>query len=145
MRAVVVPKFAVLAGLAVTAFVIGASIAWIETGILLGALPAGRALIGIATGALLELFIVAVVVYAAGRSANFIQAAVFAVVVIFAMPLLENVAWLGAWLPSRLAANLLDLDKQRDAFDYARPVLVTLIAVPALLALGIRAMDNREV
>jgi hypothetical protein len=68
--------------------VLGALAAWYETEILLGSLPAGRTLIAIATGALLEFFVVALVVFAVGWSKNFIQAAVLAVVLFFTMPAL---------------------------------------------------------
>jgi ABC-2 type transport system permease protein len=145
MKELILPKFAVLAGLAAAAFVIGALAAWYETELLLGSLPVGRTVIGIATGALFELFVVAVVVYGAGRSAGFIQTTVFAVVVIFTMPILENVDSLRFWLPSRLASNLLEADQARSFLDYVRPVLVTVILIPVLLALGIRSLDRREV
>lgn len=144
MREVVIPKYVVVSSLAAVSFAAGSAIAWVETGALLGSLPVGRTLIGIGTGTLLEFFVVAVVVYAAGRTTNYIQAAVLTVAVIFVMPTLEHVDALRSWLPSRLASNLLELDRSRSAVEYLKPVAVTLVAIPALIAAGIRGMDRRE-
>jgi hypothetical protein len=144
MRDLILPKFWVLSGLAAASFVAGALAAWYETVILLGSLPVGRTLIGIGTGALFELFVVAVVVYAAGRSASFIQTSILAIAVVFLMPLLENVGDLQPWLPSRLPGMLMDLDRSYSVGEYVKPVLVTAIAIPALVILGIRRLERRE-
>jgi ABC-2 type transport system permease protein len=138
------PRFVVMATLGAGGFVLGALAAWYETEVLLGPLPVGRTLAGIATGALFEVFVVAVVVYASGRTAGYAQTALLAVVLVFLLPLLENVGALRPWLPSRLAANLMDVDRHRSLADYLRPTAVTLALVPALLALGIRGLEKRE-
>src|SRR5581483_3524911 len=138
------PRFVVMAALGAGGFVLGALAAWYETEVLLGPLPVGRTLAGIATGALFEVFVVAVVVYASGRTAGYAQTALLAVVLVFVLPLLENVDSLRPWLPSRLAANLMEVDRHRSLADYLRPIAVTLAAIPALLALGVRGLEKRE-
>ncbi len=144
MAQLVIPKYVVMSVMAAAAFVLGSLAAWYETEILLGSLPIGRTLIGIATGALFQCFVVAVVVFAAGWSKNFIQAAILAVVLVFTLPVIEIFDAVRPWLPSRLAANLLDVDRARTFVEYMRPVLVTLIAIPLLIYSGIRKLEQRE-
>jgi hypothetical protein len=63
---------------------------------------------------------------------------------LLSLPLLALIGALGPWLPGELTVLLAELDRPRDAFDYVRPVLVTLVAIPLFLAVAVRRLDARE-
>jgi ABC-2 type transport system permease protein len=143
-RDLVIPKFALNAGVAALAFIAGSLAAWYETEVLLDSLPVGRTLLAIATGALFQVFVVATVALAAGLSKSFVQTAIYAVALLLSLPLLGLVGAISPWLPDQLSANLAELEEARSLADYLRPVLVTLAANPIFLAIGIRRLDQRE-
>jgi len=143
-RELILPAFAVNAGFAGLAFGLGAAAAWYETEVLLGSLPAGRTLAAIAGGALFQAFIVATVALAAGLSRSFLQTAILSVGLLLSLPLLGLVGVISPWLPSQLSTALADLQRPRDFMDYARPLTVTLAAIPLFLAIAVRRLDRRE-
>jgi ABC-2 type transport system permease protein len=139
-----VPRFAVNAGVAAGAFVLGSAAAWYETAVLIGSLPAGRTAAAIATGALFQVFTVATVALAAALSRSYAQAAIYAVGLLLSLPLLGLVGAISPWLPGQLSTNLAQLDQARTFADYARPVLVSLVTIALFLALAMRRLDHRE-
>jgi ABC-2 type transport system permease protein len=143
-RDLVLPRFGVNAGVAAAAFAAGGFAAWYETEVLLGSLPVGRTLLAILLGSLFQVFVVATVALAAGLAKSFVQTAILAVGLLLSLPLLALIGALGPWLPGELTVLLAELDRPRDAFDYVRPVLVTLVAIPLFLAVAVRRLDARE-
>jgi len=143
-RDLVVPKFALNAGVAALAFTAGAFAAWYETEVLLDSLPVGRTLLAIATGALFQVFIVATVALAAGLSKSFLQTAIVAVGLLLSLPVLSLIGAVSPWLPNQLSTNLAELQEARSFADYARPILVTLVAVPVFMVVAVRRLDLRE-
>lgn len=144
MARLVLPKFALNAGVAALAFAGGALAAWYETEVLLGALPVGRTVLAITTGALFQVFIVATVALAAGLARSFLQTALFAVAFLLSLPLLSLVGAISPWLPSQLLSDLAELEQAKSFAGYARPVLVALVLIPVFLGLAVRGLDRRE-
>jgi ABC-2 type transport system permease protein len=143
-RDLVLPRFGVNAAVAALAFAAGGFAAWYETEVLLESLPVGRTLLAILLGSLFQVFVVATVALAAGLAKSFVQTAILAVGLLLSLPLLSLVGPLGPWLPGELTVMLAQLDRSRDAIDYARPVLVTLVAIPVFLAVAVRRFEGRE-
>ncbi|GAA0808143.1 hypothetical protein [Spirilliplanes yamanashiensis] len=143
--ALIWPRFVATAALAVTAYVLGTAAAWFETSLLLGGLPAGPVLWGVALETVFLLFAVAVVATAAtvGRS-TLSTAGVSVVVLLVVLPVAGLVHGVGDWLPTRLLTAPAALVTGATTADHLGPVAVALAATVALLALAVRRARARE-
>jgi ABC-2 type transport system permease protein len=145
MTDVLLPRVVVSAAAIVTAFVTGALIAWYESAVLIGPLPAGDVVAGIAYGALYLIFVVTVVAAVAGKARTVLGTVLAALVVLLALPLAGVVDEIGRWLPSHLVGALGGIPSGAPASDYLGSALVTLAAGGLGLWLAARWAAAREV
>jgi ABC-2 type transport system permease protein len=145
VRAIVVPAYAITTGGAVTAFVVGSLAAWYETTVLLGGLPAGRMLLGIALAALFLAFAVAVVALVAAVARGVLATAGVTLAVLLAMAIVGNVPAAGRWLPTALASAPAGLVGPSAPGDYLPAAVLTAALTLAALAGAIAFGARREV
>lgn len=140
IRRLVLIRFAVYAAAGAVAFAIGSIAAWYETVVLIGALPVGPMLAGIAYGALYFAFVIALV----ALGASLARGALGTIVIVFAIAILGIVPAIGGWLPGRLAGAIVTLARGAPAADYLRAAASTIAATAVALALSIRLLERRE-
>lgn len=140
-----VPRYGVLATAACGAFILGVLGAWYESVVLLGPLPVGGMLLGTALVCLYLAFAVAVTALAAGLLRGVLGVVALSAVVLLSFPILGLLPSLRPWLPGQLLGALTALAAGAEPGDYARAALVTLFAIPVLLAAAVRLLARREV
>jgi ABC-2 type transport system permease protein len=138
------PRALVAFGAAAASFLVGTGLAWYETRVLLGSVPAGPLLAGVAYGVAYLGFVVSLVCAASGISRSVLGTVSLSLVTLLAMPLLGLVGPLGRWLPSHLVGALDGLVRRGGISDYLGSLLVTLAATACLFALGVRRQAVRE-
>lgn len=143
----VLTRYAVYAAVAVLAWAAGAIVAWYETWVLIGGLPADRVLLGTALGGVYFAYVVAVVALAAGITRGAVGTMFLAFALVLAPQItLGLLGGVGEWLPGHLAGALAGLnDGSREPLDYLRAMLVTVSTAALALALAVRLLDRREV
>jgi ABC-2 type transport system permease protein len=139
------PRFVAVTALAVTAYLLGTAAAWFETAVVLGPLPAGRVLLGVALEAVFLAFAAAVVAAAStvGRSTLSTAGISFAVLLV-ALPVAGIVRGVGTWLPTRLLTAPAALVTDAGVGDVWKPVAVSLVATAGLLLLATGRARRRE-
>ena len=145
MAVVLRPRVAVSAAAIVAAFVAGALVAWYETVVLIGPLPATDVVTGIAYGSLYLMFVVALVAAIAGKTRTVLATVVAAVVALLVFPLAGVVEEIGRWLPSYLVGALAGIPSGVPPSDYLGAAAVTLGTGSVLLWLAARWAAAREV
>jgi len=142
--ALIWPRFAAGAALAVAAYALGTAAAWFETAVLLGGLPVVPMLEGLLLEAGFLVFAVAVVAAASavGRSTLSTVGIAFGVLFVV-LPIAGVISGVGPWLPTKLSnapAALLS----GTAFDaYVRSAAVSAATV-GLLAFAVRQSRRRD-
>ncbi|MEX2230071.1 MAG: hypothetical protein WEB13_10590 [Dehalococcoidia bacterium] len=144
IRRLVLIRFAVYAAAGAVAFAIGSVAAWYETVVLIGALPVGPMLAGIAYGALYFAFVIALVALGAGLARGALGTIVIVFAIAIAIAILGIVPPIGEWLPGRLAGAIVALARGAPATDYLRAAAATIAAIAVALALSIRLLERRE-
>jgi ABC-2 type transport system permease protein len=140
------PRFAVWAAAAAVAYLLGTLAAWYETVLLIGRLPAGQVLAGVACGAVYLTFAVAVTALAASMARSTIATAGIAFIFLLALPVLSSVRVLARWLPSSLVSAPVELVTGTHQLWYFWPSLLTAaLAAGAALAAATRRLSAREV
>ena len=142
---ILVPRLVLTTTFVVAAFVAGATAAWYETRVLIGALEVGSVLAGIAFGSLFLVFVVALVAAAAGRSTSVLGTVMVSIVVLLLMPILGVVDAIGRWLPSHLGGALGALTAgSQTVGDYLPATVVTIAATAGLVWLAEVLASRRE-
>ncbi len=144
VRQLLWPRFAVSAAAVAGAFVLGSAIAWYETAVLLGALPMGAVIAGIAYGVVYLVFVVAVVAAAAGRTASVLGTVLTSVVVLLLLPIIGIVDAVGDWLPSHLVGALTAIPDGSGAGGYLRATAVACAGSLGAWLLAVRWTAARE-
>ncbi|NUT92278.1 MAG: hypothetical protein HOY78_09625 [Saccharothrix sp.] len=142
---VVVPKVVVNAAAGAVAFAVGALAAWYETAVLLGGLPAGRTLLGIACMAVYLAFAVALTALAAGVLRGVAGTALTSLGVLLLSALLEPLGTFGRWLPSRLVGALDGLLRGTAPTSYLAALAVTATLTVAATAAATALLSRRDV
>lgn len=140
----VVPRYVVMAGTAAAALVVGTGVAWSLTAWLIGGLPAGAVVLGTVYGSLYLAFVVAVVAAAAGYTRGQATTVFAALAVLILLPIVGLLPAVSPWLPSELLTAVVAMADGVPATEYLRALAVTVLAVPALLAIAVRRLDQRE-
>jgi ABC-2 type transport system permease protein len=140
----VVPRFTVGFAAASVAYFLGLGIAWYETAVLIGGLPAGRLLLGAVLGVLYLAFAVGVTAAVASRFASVLTTVLVSLMALLILPIAGIVDVVGRWLPSHLVGAQVDLLKDGAAADYLGAALVTVAATAAALGLAVRRTGTRE-
>lgn len=144
VRDLLVPRVAVASALLVGSFVVGALAAWYETWVLIGAPDAVGTLIGIAYGALFQVFVVALVAAVAARSSSNVGAVIVSIVVLLAMPIIGVVEVIGRWLPTRLVGAIGPLAGGADPTEFLPAVAAAIVGSAGLLWLAGVVAARRE-
>ncbi len=139
-----IPRYVVVAGTGIAAWIAGTLLAWYETTILIGAPDAGAVLVGTAYGAVYLLFVVAVVALAGAVFNSVVPAAIASLAVLLIMPLIGLLPDIGKWLPSHLVGALDGLVRGGKASSYVAALLVALGATLVLLYGTMKVLDRRE-
>ncbi len=126
------------------AFVLGSLAAWYETVVLIGTLPAGATLTGIAFGLLYLALVVAIVAAAGSRAKSVLGAVLVTIVVLLAMPIIGIVESVGRWLPSHLVGALADLPGGAAVDDFLPAAAVTVLMIGLAVWLAVRWAERRE-
>jgi ABC-2 type transport system permease protein len=140
----VAPKYAVNAAAASACFALGLVAAWIGTGALIGSLPLGGLLAGMAFGALYLAFAVAVVACTAGLARSVIGAGGLALVVLIVLPIVGQIPAVEPWLPSALVGAPTAIADGEPAMDFLRAAVVAVAAAAGFLAAAVRLLARRE-
>jgi ABC-2 type transport system permease protein len=139
-----IPRYVVVAGTGVIAFVAGALLAWYETVVLIGPLDAGAMAAGMAFGSVYLLFAVAVVAFAGSALKNVLPTVIVTLTVLLLLPLIGLIPVFEEWLPSHLVGALDGLVRGGEATDFIRSLLVTLAGTLALQYGTIRLLARHE-
>lgn len=140
----VLPR-AVVAGTAVIgAYLLGALVAWYETVVLLGPLPAGRMAAGIAFGALYLGFAVTVTAAAGAMLSGVLATAGVSILIMIAMPLVGIVEPIGSVLPSHLVGALVGLAGHASAAEYLPAAAVSVAGSALLLTFAVRKAGSHR-
>jgi ABC-2 type transport system permease protein len=140
------PRLAVSAAAAALAYLLGTLAAWYETSLLIGSLPAGRMLAGIACGVVYLAFAVALTALTASVARATIGATGVALAVLLLIPVAGTVQVISRWLPSTLVDAPAGLTSGAHQLPYYGPALiVTIVAAGAILLGAIRRLGNREI
>lgn len=127
------------------AFTLGALAAWYETWALLGGLPAGDVIAGIALGIVFLAYVVATTAAAAQWTTGVLAAVMVALLSLLVLPAVGAVDVIGRWLPSALATALVELpSSERELSDYVRPAAVTVITTAVLIRVALVGARRRE-
>jgi len=144
VRAVVVPAFVVNVAAATAALTVGSLAAWYETSVLIGPVPAGRMVLGIALGALFLAFAVAVVALAASMVRGVLATAGAALVVLLGMAIVGGLGDAGTWLPTSLANAPAALVAGEGPTTYGPAAAVAVLGTVGALYGAIVAGGRRE-
>jgi ABC-2 type transport system permease protein len=141
----VIPRFAVNAAAAAVAYLLGTLAAWYETKLLIGSLPAGEVLAGVAFGALYLAFAVAVTAFAASVARGTLAAVGITLAALLLLPIAGTVRAVHDWLPSSLVNAPADLLTGAPISHYLPAASTAAAASVALLILAVVRLRNREV
>ncbi len=139
-----IPRYVVVAGTGVIAFVAGTLLAWYETAVLIGPLDAGAMAAGMAFGSVYLLFAVAVVAFAGSALKNVLPTVIVTLTVLLLLPLIGLIPVVEEWLPSHLVGGLDGLVRGAEATDFIKSLVVTLAGTLALQYGTIRLLARRE-
>jgi ABC-2 type transport system permease protein len=146
MWQLVAPRFAVNAGAAVAAYVLGTLAAWYETRVLIGALPAGGMLAGMLCGVVYFILAVAVAAFAASWVRSTIGAVGVALGILLLLPIAGVIGPIANWLPSALVNAPVDLVNGTEHLTHFVPALaVSVIATAVALIAAARLLSRREI
>jgi ABC-2 type transport system permease protein len=141
---IVLPAYLVTTTAAIVGLVAGSAAAWYETTVLLGEVPTGRMLAGIACGALFLAFAVAVVAVMAAVVRGVLATAGAALVLLLGLAILGNVTAVERWLPTTLAGATAGLVSGDPVTTYAPAVAVTAVATVVAVLSAIAFGGRRE-
>ncbi len=140
----IVPRYVVSTLAAIGAALFGTGVAWYETAVLIGGLPAGEVLLGLALTAVYLAFAVALVAAFASRISGVIGTVAATLLVLLALPIVGLVGTTGRWLPSHLVGAQVDLLSGTAVGEYLPASLVTIGLTPLLVWLAIRWTARQE-
>lgn len=143
-RTLLWPRYLAVTSLAVLSLVLGTAITWALTGALIGGLPAGEMIVGTLYGSVYLLFAVAVVAAIAGLVRGTTATVFLSLLVLLLLPVLGLLPPVQPWLPSHLVGAVASMVEGTPASEYLRATVVTLTAIPVLLAVAATGLERRE-
>ena len=141
--ALIMPRMASSAAIAIAALALGALGAWYETEVLLGHVPVAPLAAGFLFESLWLCLVVGVTAFYASVLRSVAGAAGASVATLLVTALLSAVPHLSPWLPTRLSGSLSMLIGQ-PAGDIWKAVLVAAVVTLAAVAVSIRLFAQRE-
>lgn len=146
MWQLVLPRFAVSAGAATVAYVLGTLGAWYETQVLLGSLRAGPVIGGMLCGAMYLTFALALTALAASLVRSVVGTIATALAILVVLPIASVLHVIANWLPSALVNGPVDLANGTQHLSHFVPSLtVSIAASAAALMLAVRRLRAREI
>jgi len=146
MWQLVLPRFAVNAGAAAAAYLLGTLGAWYETQVLIGPLPPGGMLAGVLCGAVYFVLATAVAAFAAAVVRSTIGAVGIALGVLVLMPVASAIQPVASWLPSALVGAPAGLVSGSYQLSHFAPALaVAVLATVAAPGAAVRLLGRREI
>lgn len=140
------PRYAVNAGAAGLAFILGMLAAWYETSLLIGTLPAGGMLAAMLCGVVYLGYAVAVTAFAATLVRNTLATVGVALAVLFVLPIAGIYRPIADWLPSALTSAPDALVSGTHHLSHYLPALaVAVVASGAALAVAVLRLRAREI
>jgi ABC-2 type transport system permease protein len=144
VRDIVIPAYVVNAGAAAAGLVTGSLAAWYETSVLLGGLPAGPMLIGMALSALFLAFAVALTAAVASVVRGVAATAGVTLACLLGLAIVGGLTPLGRWLPNRLAGAMTDLVRAAPVLDYVPALIISVVASAAAVTVAVLVGARRE-
>lgn len=138
------PRYVVTLAAGGLAFTLGMLATWYETHVLIGPLPTGGMLAGIASAWVYLAFVVAITALGTALVRGRTAAVGIAIGVLLALPVLGIIDPLSPWLPSHLVSAPDALARGAEATDYLRSVGVTVAATAGSLAAAVALLRRRE-
>lgn len=143
--ALIWPRFAAGAVLAVSAYALGTAAAWFETAVLLGGLPAVPMLEGLLLQAGFLVFAVALVAAASTVGRSTLSTVGIALGLLFlVLPIAGLISGVGPWVPTKLASAPGALLSGTGFVTFLRPLAVSALATAGLLAFAVRRSRRRD-
>lgn len=142
--AIIGPAYAVTATAAAAGLLLGSLAAWYETGVLLGPLPAGRMVLGMALGVLFLVFVVALTALVASLVRGTVATVGITLGVMLGLAILGNLGGFGRWLPTMLPGAMAGLVRDTQPGQYLPAALVSALAAIAALAGAVALGARRE-
>jgi ABC-2 type transport system permease protein len=141
----VLPRFVVttLAGMA--SFTVGTLACWWGTAALLGPLPVGGMLLGVALGGAYLAFLAALTAVFASRLRSVVGVAAAVLGTALVLAIVGGLGEIGGWLPSALVGALSSLAAGGEPADLLRALLVTVTSTGLLLVAAVRLAGTREI
>jgi ABC-2 type transport system permease protein len=144
VRNILTPRFVMTCGAAISAYLVGAVIAYVGTGLLLAWLSPGGVIVGSLFQALYLILAVALTGFVASFIGNVPGTALLTVGLLIFMALIGLLPAVAPWLPSELV-GVMDVLIRGGDFDFWRPMLTTIVLV-GLLGWGtVERFERREV
>ncbi|MGE5827748.1 MAG: hypothetical protein ACM30G_05200 [Micromonosporaceae bacterium] len=138
------PAYAVTAAAAGAGLVAGSLAAWYETSVLLGPLPAGRMVLGVALGVLFLVFVVALTALVAALVRGTVATVGITLGAMLGLAILGNLGGLGRWLPTNLPGALAGLVRDAQPGQYLPAAVVSVVATVAALVGAVSLGARRE-
>jgi ABC-2 type transport system permease protein len=139
----VLPRYSAVTAASIAALALGTIAVWYETTILLGAVGVGALLGGFALEAVWLCFATAVVAACSSVIRGVAGVVGCSITLLLALGLLQNLAVLRTWLPTRLAGSAADL-VQHSTGGLWHALLVTILATLGALGLAVDRLGKRE-
>jgi ABC-2 type transport system permease protein len=144
VRDIILAAYTMSGVAAIGALLAGTLAAWYETSILLGALPVGRMLLGIALGALFLAFVVALAALVASLVKGTLATVGVSLGGLLLLALLGNFDQIGRWLPTTLSGANAALVAGASPGDYTWAAVTTVVVTVAALAAATALSARRE-
>jgi ABC-2 type transport system permease protein len=142
----VAPRFALNAGAAAAAYVLGTLGAWYETQLLIGPLPPAGMLAGMLCGAVYFTLAAAVTAFAAALVRSTIGTVGIALGLLILLPVVSVIRPIANWLPSALVGAPASLVNGSYQLPHLVPALgVAVAGTAAALAAAVRLLGRREI
>jgi ABC-2 type transport system permease protein len=139
----VLPRYAIVTAASVATLALGTFGAWYETTVLLGSVPFGALMGGLALEALWLCFVTSIVTVFTSAIRGVLGVVGGSIALLLTLALLDGLPSAFSWLPTRLAASGGDLI-QHPAGDVWHAVVVSSLATVAALSLAVNRLGKRE-
>ena len=144
VREILAPRYIVMTGAVVGAFVLGSLTALYESVVLMGSLPVGDWALGTLLGSLYLAFAIAVVALVAARAKSVLVTVMVVVGVLLALPIIGIAPAIGEWLPSYLVGAVDGMVRGNGFGEYVRATGLTIALTAGALWLAVRWAERRE-
>jgi ABC-2 type transport system permease protein len=144
MWQLMLPRYVIPALAAVVAYTLGTLLAWYETALLIGAVPAAPLLAGMLCEAVFLVFGIAVVAAAASLVRGSLGTIGISLAVLLFLPILGTIGAVHDWLPTTLTTAPVNLLNDASLGDYAPAIAVAAALTPTLLTWAVLRLRHRD-